>query len=111
MEREFSYANARHVLSGSIARTATEMEQARQVSRLGEALDSLMGAGGELEHVINQLEGRLGPILTIVPEPTPETGLEKVKMHSPVTVQIQGEAERLQGLIRKVYRLLGQIDV
>ena len=111
MEREFSYATAKHVLSGSIARTATEMEQARQVSRLGEALDSLMGAGGELEHVINQLEGRLGPILTIVPEPAPETGLEKVKMHSPVTAQIQGEAERLQGLARKVYRLLGQIDI
>jgi hypothetical protein len=48
MEREFSYANARNVLSGSIARTATEMEQARQLSRLGEAIDSLMGAGLEL---------------------------------------------------------------
>lgn len=111
MEREFSYANARNVLSGSIARTATEMEQARQVSRLGEAIDSLMGAGGELEKIIHQLEDRLRPITTIVPEPAPETGLEKVKMHSPVTEQIHGEAERLQGLARKVYRLLGQIDV
>lgn len=111
MEREFSYATAKHVLSGSIARTATEMEQARQLSRLGEAIDSLMGAGGEMEHVIHQLEERLRPILTITPEPTPETGLEKVKMHSPLTEQIHSEAERLQGLTRKVYRLLGQIDV
>lgn len=105
---QYSYANA----TSLGAMTASEMERAKRVSRLGEGIGGLVSAGRRLEAAIQELASRLEPIMTIVATSEQAQGLrEPTKLQSVIAAQIQGETDHLVDLEKKVALLIEQIDL